>query len=276
MKIDTHIHLYDPAQNLSWPQPGSALYRKVSAADFLEAAEKQGVTRAVVVECAVEEENNLYMLETLKDEEAVLAYIAYIDSESPEFKRIYDEFARYSKFRGLRYRFSSSKGCANEARNNIAYLSGKKANIVELHGRYYELSQLTGLISENPDVRFVIDHLGCIEINGREVPENYTEFLKEMSSFDNVFMKLSAIICLSKDVPAPVSLDYYLPVLEANWKYFGEDRLIFGSDWPVLELKGEYRYAVELVEEFLRVKSSESIEKVMSQNAVGTYKLDNV
>ena len=271
MKIDTHIHLYDPATELSWPQPGTQLYRKVSASDFLIVGEKHNFSKAVVVECATEIENNMHMLETSQEEEAVLAVIAYIDMKSPEFTQIYDRYSQFSKFRGLRYRYNSSDGCTDDVRKNIAYLSGKRANIIELHGSYQELIQLSELVLENPDVQFIIEHVGCIVIDGKEVPEVYINFLKRMSLFDNVCMKLSAIICLSKEVPAPTELSYYLPVLEANWNVFGDERLIFGSDWPVLELKGTYDEAVGLTEEYLRSKSLDSMDKVMYRNAMRIY-----
>jgi L-fuconolactonase len=88
----------------------------------------------------------------------------------------------------------------------------------------------------------------------------------------NVYCKVSGLVESCFDQPAPHDLDYYRPVLDELWASFGENRLIFGSNWPVCEPSGEYGQIVKLVSTYFREKGAAATEKVLSANAKAAYK----
>ena len=61
-------------------------------------------------------------------------------------------------------------------------------------------------------------------------------------------------------------------MLDGLWENFGEDRLIFGSNWPACEPAGDYKLAVEIVSTFFKEKGDAALEKVLSGNAKAAYK----
>ena len=70
---------------------------------------------------------------------------------------------------------------------------------------------------------------------------------------------------------APRELAYYLPVLDHLWNEFGEDRLIYGSNWPVSDRGAPYEVVFGLVREFFAGKGEEAMEKDFWKNALVAY-----
>ncbi|GEM_PF-1194942 len=275
MKIDTHIHLYDPqVGSFDWPEPGSPLYREVLPADFLDVAASYGIARAVVVACTVQPEQTRYILESLHDHPAVAAVIGFIDIHSTDFERLYEQFCRYAKFRGFRFLCSQDEQPSAQALRNVALMSGKRVNVLEFLGSRHAVARWRPVIENNPDVSFVIEHFAWERTDVREPEQGAIQFMSEMSMYRNVSMKLSALIPLAGAPVAPREPEYYAPILEAVYHAFGEERCLFGSDWPLLELKGDYGTTVHATEMFLARKSPAALEKVMGRNAQRIYRLD--
>lgn len=272
MKIDAHIHLYDPeAGNFSWPEPGSPIYRKVLPPDFTRLAAPHGVTRSVVVACTTQPEQTELILETMHDDPSIAAVIGFIGANDPDFIKLYDRFCKFPKFRG--FRFMCVDAPDEQAMRNAAYVSGKRANVLEFLGSVQGIAKMSGLIEANPDVSFIIEHFARMQTDAKTMPPEFLKFLDDMSSYENVYMKTSAVLPLAGADPAPTDASCYTPVLEAAYRAFGEDRCIFGSDWPFLELKGEYATSVQVTESFLASKGPGVLQKVMVHNAERVYRL---
>jgi predicted TIM-barrel fold metal-dependent hydrolase len=85
--------------------------------------------------------------------------------------------------------------------------------------------------------------------------------IKAAAEIDSVYMKVSAVFEAAPgdiNAPAPITLDYYQPHLEALWKAFGSDRLIYGSNWPVCDRCGDpemvYGEQLAVLRQFFGVK----------------------
>ncbi|TMV51899.1 hypothetical protein FE783_02845 [Paenibacillus mesophilus] len=272
MNIDTHIHLYDPeAGDFSWPEPGSPIYRTVLPPDFTKQAAPHGITRSVVVACTTQPEQTKLILETMHDDPSIAAVIGFIEAGSPDFIEWYDRFCEYPKFRG--FRFICTEKPNEQDFRNAAYVSGKRANVLEFLGSFEGIAKMSGLIEANPEVNFIIEHFARMQTDAKTMPPAFMQFLEDMSAYPNVYMKTSALLPLASADPAPTDVSCYMPVLEAAYRAFGEDRCLFGSDWPFLELKGEYGTSVRATESFLASKHEGVLEKVMRRNAERVYGL---
>ena len=89
-----------------------------------------------------------------------------------------------------------------------------------------------------------------------------------------VFCKVSALVEGTRKTKgdAPAEVAPYKPVLDALWAIFGEDRLIYGSNWPVSERAADYATVERLVIEYFRTKGATASEKFFAQNAQAAYK----
>ncbi len=74
---------------------------------------------------------------------------------------------------------------------------------------------------------------------------------------------------------APRELGYYLPILDHCWDVFGEDRLIYGSNWPVCEKGGTYADQFQMVDAFFRARGERAHRKYFRENAAIAYRCEN-
>jgi L-fuconolactonase len=117
---------------------------------------------------------------------------------------------------------------------------------------------------------FVIDHLAKPDIkNGLFL--NWEAEMKQIASFDNVYCKLSGMIT-EADLKSWKREDIF-PYMDKVFDFFGAERLMFGSDWPVCKLAGEYDEVCGLVDEYLSKLSIREQELVWGKNAEQFYKL---
>ena len=79
-----------------------------------------------------------------------------------------------------------------------------------------------------------------------------------------------------KPQPAPQKVSFYLPILELAYDAFGEDRLVYGSDWPVTETTGDYGSVLKLTRAWARTKGDLFELKLFCKNAVRFYGIPKV
>ena len=72
--------------------------------------------------------------------------------------------------------------------------------------------------------------------------------------------------------PAPAAVDFYRPVFDGMWEAFGEDRLVFGSNWPVSERAGDYKRCVDIVKAYFGEKGEAASNKYFSANSKAAYR----
>ena len=73
--------------------------------------------------------------------------------------------------------------------------------------------------------------------------------------------------------PAPTEVSHYAPVMDLLWEAFGEDRMLFGSDWPVSDhSERSYTEVFRLAENYVRLKGESAMAKVFCENSRSAYK----
>lgn len=276
--IDAHIHLYDITRpDCSWPtEADGRIYRTVLPEDFSKTAGRLGFERAVAVEAGSSLADNLWLLEQGEQSSCIAATIGYIDPQRDDFPDILKRYLQYGKFRGIRLRTDRIRDAnSGQIVKNLRYLSEtEKAHVVEvLPGHYNEMGLLEPLFRNFPELRFVIDHLGCLEIDGGAPPSDYCRLMDGLSRCANVSMKVSGLVYRSGLNPAPRDPEFYSPALDTVLGIFGERRLMFGTDWPLMEKKGEYENAVETALAYLEDKGAGLLEYITRENAEGVYRI---
>jgi len=86
-----------------------------------------------------------------------------------------------------------------------------------------------------------------------------------------VFCKVSALVEQTAKKDAPREVDYYHPVLDALWKLFGDDRLIFGSNWPVSDRAAPLAAVVGVVRGYFAAKGARAAAKFFRENSQIAY-----
>jgi L-fuconolactonase len=123
-----------------------------------------------------------------------------------------------------------------------------------------------------PEGRFVLDHGGKPLIEAG-VMEPWSKLAGELARRPNVMCKFSGLVT---EAGQGWREDLIRPYTDKLIEYFGPERLIFGSDWPVCTAVAEYRQVVALAWSLIDALSPDEQAEVMAGNAVATYGLDVV
>jgi len=274
--IDTHTHFYDPSrpEGVPWPAPANQLlYRTVLPADFVAVAAPHGVTKTVVVEASPWPADNDWILALAEDNPAIVGLVGNVEPNQPDFGARLQEWARNPRFRGIR--------CGGRHLETMAagsFLADMKilaeADLsLDLLIRQEHFAAAIRLAEALPTLRIVINHIGHMPINGAALEAGWVEWYQRLSAPPNMLMKVSAVLEQSVSQPAPTTLDFYRPTLDLLWASFGADRLLYGSNWPVLERAGAYGAAFDVVSQYFTEKGEAAYRSYFWENAQRVYKV---
>jgi len=275
--IDTHIHLFDATrpQGVPYAGPGGDSPTVSLPPHYRKLAEPLGIVGAVKVEASPWVEDNLWALQVAKSDPMIVGVVGNLRPEKPEFKEYLNRYRRDPLFRGIRYGNLWGYDLAEQADNPV-FIEGLKrladADLV-LDSANPNVKLLQAIIRVNdrvPDLRIVIDHLPAMEptLASRSA---YDKALAELKQRRNVFVKLSTVI---HRVNGSVSTDLssHRDRLDELMSVFGEDRVIFGSDWPNSDGVTSLDKIVKIVREYFATKPREVAEKYFWRNSANVYK----
>jgi predicted TIM-barrel fold metal-dependent hydrolase len=257
-----------------WPNQGTPLYRKVMPADWQAVAGPHGIKETVIVEASQWVEDNQWILDLAAQEKCIVGFVGNLDPTTPEFAANVKRFAANPIFRGVRWRADLVRIDANKE----AALAGAKVLAehgleLDLNGGPDLLPHAAKLAADVPDLRIVINHLGGSGDPKALRPE-WKDYIRGLSKQKNIWMKVSALVEQVKgpEGQSPRDVSYYLPILNHLWEYFGPDRLVYGSNWPVSDRGAPYDVVFGLVRDFFTSKGSEACEKYFWQNSREVYR----
>ena len=272
--IDAHTHFYDPTRPQGVPWPGKddkLLYRRVLPEEHERLARPLGVVGTVVVEASPWVEDNQWLLDLAAKEPFLVGVVGRLDTASDDFEKHLRRFARNPLYRGLRVGHdelaAGLKGKLVERGKLLTDLGLE----LDVNGGPDMPADVARLAAAVPKLRVVIDHCANLRIDGREPPRNWGEGMRAAAKHPNVFCKVSALVEATGRKAAPREADFYRPVLDALWAIFGEDRLLFGSNWPVSEHAAPFATVVGVVRDYFAAKGERAAAKFFLGNSQAAY-----
>ncbi len=271
MIIDTHIHIYDPTrpQGVPFPEPDDEIYRRVMPEDYRALVASEGVDGAIIVEASTWVADNQWVLDVIESDPFIKGLVGNLDPRADDFGDHLNRLAANPLFLGIRPRTHPWE------REDVGKMAGAFEKLVE---RDLELDTgiseaVVELARRLPALRMVINHCGNIPADGKPIAPAQMELMAKAAEQPNIFCKVSGLMDLRCQVrPAPTDLDFYIYLLDALWNLFGEDRVIYGSDWPVLERSGRTPAdAQRLVYHYFSQKGDAVLEKYFWKNAKLAY-----
>ena len=277
MIVDTHVHFIDPTrpQGAPYPDPQeeSRLYRTVLPLHFKGITGPLGVTGVVVVEASHWVEDNQWILDMAVDEPLIVGFSGNLDMRSDSFEDHLNRFAANPLFSGIRPRSVDPADYSGSTVLGAAELLAEKDLQLDAHMGYYDMEHLSRLVDAVPQLRIVINHIGAGRpIDGVAANPEWADVMRQMARRPNVFCKVSAVLQHSAVLPAPEDVDFYRPTLDVLWDAFGEDRLVYGSNWPNVEQIGPYSQELAITSGYFREKGDDAAEKFLWRNAKAAYK----
>jgi len=256
VRLDAHHHVWDlDVRPQPWIGPDEApvIGRSFSRTDWRAASAGTGVEAAVVVQTVPVAQDTPELLDLAADDPGVLGVVGWIPGTGhPE-----DEIAALLAHPHARYlvglrdltQFRTERDwLGSPAARARSQAAGAAGLAVDLLVEPDQIASATALVHRTPEVRYVLDHLGKPALDTTSAAE-WGRLVAGLAEAPNVACKISGTTTLTAD-PAVPALTAYLA--EAVHR-FGADRLVFGSDWPVMLLGGTtYAAQVRRVEDAVR------------------------
>jgi len=254
MRIDSHIHFWNEEDTADIPiaQGIFALQRAFLPKHLRTVADPVGVTRFVLIEAAPNTEETEFILELSKDEPLVAAVVGWVDLERPvdHVAAEIERFRAYPKFRGIRAfppnGFDGGWLTGAQAEANYRWLADNGLT-VDFLITCTQVMLTHALFRKIDGFRPVINHgARPFVVTGELQP--WAGEIKAVAGDTQALCKLSG---LSERAGVEWTVDTLHPYIATLVEAFGPDRLMFGSNWPVMTIKSTYARWVDTLEEIL-------------------------
>lgn len=278
--IDAHIHLFDGTRPQGARYMGSQAYRaisKISLPDgYRPLAVPTGIVGAIVVESSNWIEDNLWYLEVAQTDPIIVGVSGSLDPGKPEFGEYLERFHRNPLYRAIRYsrfhRQEDGRTVLNPDMVANLKLLAQADMALDTANPSLPLMQANVLLADAiPNLRIIMDHLPAFD----PTPENqqaYETVVREMAARPNIFVKLTEVYHPLPDGTVRKEYEPLRARLEYLFNAFGEDRVMFGTDYPNSYGVATIPEAVSLMKRFFASKSRAQAEKYFWKNSARVYK----
>jgi predicted TIM-barrel fold metal-dependent hydrolase len=283
--VDTHIHLFqvDRAGGVPWPPKENAvLYKNSLPADYEAVARPLGVVASGIVEASPLQTDTQWVLDKVAGNAFFPFYVAQLEIGSADFVKNLDEISKDKRVVGIRGFLWSPPAITLDAKQlaDLRELArrGMTLDLIS-RGTLNPKAKVIELARAVPDLRIIIDHLAGAKTAA--VDPQWQKDIKELALNKNVYIKFSSFFDMFNPSPtgdesmpwtATKMVADYKPHFDALFEAFGADRLIFGSNHPVVVLGGSMKDEIDLAEAYLAPLGKEVRDKVMFSNAIFFYR----
>lgn len=278
--IDTHIHLYDPTRpgGVPYPTPDLvALYRPTLPDRYRKVAAPLGVVGAIEVECSPFLEDNQWVLDVMAKDKIMVGTVGDLEPGKPGFRRNLERFHKNPLFLGIRYGNLWGRDLHADL-GSPTFIGDMKAfaraglemdSASPLPSDIADVRRLADLV---PELRLVLAHLpGLTPPASGPERTNYYANLRELARRPHVFVKISEVVRYDNG-RVPLDVAFYRGRLDEIWDIFGEDRVIFGSDWPNCERWTAMPNVLHIVRDYFTAKGRAAAEKFFWKNSIAAYR----
>jgi L-fuconolactonase len=234
-----------------------------------------GVGHVVLVQAADTFEDTRAMLEVARQAPQVVGIVAWAPLEDP--RATADVVTQYSETRGVvgvRHLMHNEldedwvvQGCVLDSLGHVA-AAGLTFDVVAVNPRH--LSHVPVIAERHPSLRIIIDHLAKPPIKTREL-EPWQRLLTDAARYPNVYAKISGLNTAAD--PETWTAADLQPYIDISLGIFGADRLMFGSDWPVATLAGDYVKVVDETRNALETLTHDEQAWIWGRTARRVYRL---
>ena len=273
--IDAHQHFWKyNAQRDAWITDEMKLLQNDFLPTDIEPVFKQNlISGSVVVQSDASEKENDFQLDLADQFPFIRGVVGWIDFQSEQLEeklKYYQQFSRMKGFRHLLQGESKRDSMLNPEFQRGIGLLNKYGFSYDLLILPDQLGYAEKLVSAFPDQRFVIDHLAKPFIKKGEITD-WKSAIEQFASYEHVYCKISGMVN-EADWKYWEQEDFH-PYLDTVLETFGTKRLMFGSDWPVCLLAGNYDEVKQIAENYFNKLSDIEQGDIFGVNAETFYKL---
>lgn len=272
MIIDSHQHFwkYDSVR-ASWiDDTMKIIQRDFLPADLEPILKTNNVDGCIAVQADQSEQETEFLLDLAKNNKFIKGVVGWVNLSDTGVENRLKYFSQDTLFKGVRHILQAEK---DDFMLDQTFLNGIN-KLAPLNLTYdlliyaHQLQNCATLVSKFPDQKFVLDHIAKPSIKFGEI-ETWKTAIKTLAALPNVYCKLSGLTT-EADWHNWKTEDF-IPYIDVIFEEFGAHRIMYGSDWPVCLLSGNYSKTKEIVTTYIKKLSSQEQQQVMGLNAINFY-----
>jgi L-fuconolactonase len=240
-RIDTHVHVWrmDDGLDIWYRSKVAALQRDFDQTALQEVMHQSGIGAAIVVQASADVRETLLKLQEQSDSGHVCGYIAALDPLSPHALAMVDELVRWPKFVGVRLMppdtFGTNWMLDQRAAEFVEQMENRGISVDTVQ-RQENLEAALRFFSRFKELRLVLNHCGRPNVLAPPDPD----WLNSISGFaqqTNAVVKCSGVV---ERAGVEWTEESISPFIGHVLRSFGPDRVMFGSNWPLINLTASY------------------------------------
>jgi L-fuconolactonase len=278
--IDAHLHLWDPQQmRIPWLDGSDLLDRPYTLADYRTQTQGLDIEALVYLQVDVDPAYALvearHIARLAAEEPRLQAIVAWAPLEHGARARSFlDELVAVDpRVKGVRRILQGEPDPAFCLRPDFVRgveLLGEYGLSFDICINHTQLASAVELVRRCPQISFMLDHIAKPDIRGARL-DPWRAQMQELAALPNVVCKISGVVTEADH--AAWRIDDIAPYVAHALACFGEDRVAFGGDWPVVLLASRYKRWVETLDTLTAHLSPIARRKLWAENARRFYRL---
>jgi L-fuconolactonase len=278
--VDAHVHLWDPGLfRMPWLDGSELLNRPYGVADYRAHTEGVDVAAMVYVQVEVEPAYGLlearWVVERALEDPRIHGIVGWAPLEYGDQVRAYLAAlaAIDPRVKGVRRLVQAEPDhafCLRPGFVRGVQILPEFGLSCDLGVASHQLASTTELVRRCPETSFILDHLGKPNVRAHQL-EPWRSELAALAALPNVVCKVSGLV--TEAHPQRWTVDDLAPYVAHALEVFGEDRVVFGGDWPVVLLASSYQRWVEALDALTAHLSPGARRKLWVDNARRFYRL---
>ncbi len=278
--IDCHIHLFDTSRpgGVPWPpKSDTAIYRPALPARYASIARSLGVVGAIAVEASPLLSDDDWVLQHIAKHPIIVGFVGDLIPGTPSYGKDLDRLRANNLLVGIRYGnlWNRDLGADMKKPGFVGDLRRLAADGLSLDTANPDANLIRAVLDvaqQVPDLRIIIDHLPNATLpEDAAAQKEFWANVERLGQNHRIYIKLSEI---PEKQGNHVQLDvsFYRKKLDRIWDIFGEDRILYGSDWPNSDHLATYAETLHLVRSYVSTKGHTASEKFFWKNSVAAYR----
>lgn len=275
MVIDSHQHFwkYEPVKHSWIDDDMSVIRRNFSPSDLAKVYQENSIDGCVAVQADQTLEETDFLIDLASINNFIKGIVGWVDLRAENIENVLEKYSTDKIVKGFRHVVQGEADHNFLLRPNFS----RGISLLEKHNFTYDilvfphqLGSVLEFVKKFPHQKFVIDHIAKPYIKDGYF-EGWATMMTAIGKHENVSCKMSGMVTEADFITwTPEQIHPYMDtVLEA----FGSKRILFGSDWPVCLVAGNYSKIKKLTTDFISQLSKIEQNSIMGNNAIEFYNL---
>tara|TARA_B110000196_G_scaffold308017_1_gene308245 strand:+ start:1432 stop:2259 length:828 start_codon:yes stop_codon:yes gene_type:complete len=275
MVIDSHQHFwkYEPVKHSWIDDDMSVIRRNFSPSDLAKVYQENSIDGCVAVQADQTLEETDFLIDLASINNFIKGIVGWVDLRAENIENVLEKYSTDKIVKGFRHVVQGEADHNFLLRPNFS----RGISLLEKHNFTYDilvfphqLGSVLEFVKKFPHQKFVIDHIAKPYIKDGYF-EGWATMMTAIGKHENVSCKMSGMATEADfNIWTPEQIHPYMDtVLEA----FGSKRILFGSDWPVCLVAGNYSKIKKLTTDFISQLSKIEQNSIMGNNAIEFYNL---